>query len=142
MGKKAKGAGGARGKVRHAAEVRDRELEFADEEQGYGIITAVLGTKRFSVRDIGGCTRTGHARGGLRRRDRICMGDVVLFSEREFERDKSKVDILFLYSAKEARRLTEYGELPSGFCGQTDVATNEEEEEDDVVFDEGDIDNI
>ncbi len=146
MPKKAKGGGGARRKIQHAAQLRTRELVFADAGQTYGVVTGVLGNRRFQVKDGSGETKIGTARGALRRRDRIGINDLVLFSRREFETNKRTVDILSIYTADEARRLAGYNEIEPGFyTGQASEPTKE----DDIVFDEnadilsdGEIDNL
>jgi initiation factor 1A len=147
MPKKTKAGGGARRKIRQAAEVKQRELVFADAGQHYGVVTSVLGSRRFGIVDPDAQPRIGSARGSLRRKDRIGVNDLVLFSEREFERTNRNVDILFLYSADETRRLTEYEEIPPGFYrGGADAGHASDEDgvvfDDTVVWDDSDIDGI
>lgn len=135
MPKKAKGGGGARRKVRQAAEVRQRELLFAEPGQSYGVVTSINGSRRFGLIDTEGATRLGSLRGALRRRDRVGMNDLVLFSERTFETDRSKVDVLYVYSADEARRLAGYEEIPVALQARA-RPTGSDDEEEDVVFDD------
>jgi initiation factor 1A len=161
MPKKKKG-GGARRQIRNAAAARTRELVFAQEtpegKTAYGMVTAVLGDKRFSVRNVVGQVRVAKARGSMRRSERVGVGDLVLFSTRAFEEQTlaghalldasgkprlGHADILCKYTSEEARKLQVYEEIPPGFYGAA-AATGEHpsDEEDDVVFDDDAIDDI
>lgn len=161
-----KKSGGARRQIRNAAAIRTRELVFAEDspETGktdYGMVTAVLGDKRFSVRDVGGQTRVAKARGSMRRSERVGVGDLVLFSTRPFEEltstgrplmdenGRPRVghgDILMKYTDDEARKLQGYEEIPAGFVGSTKRPDRGQEvdceSEDDIVFDDDAIDAI
>jgi len=145
-----KKTGGARRQIRNAADVRTRELVFAEDtpelgKTDYGVVTAVLGDKRFSVKDLQGVVRVAKARGAMRRGQRVGRGDLVLFSARPFEETGGRVghaDILTRYTPEEARKLVGYEEIPPGFYTTTDCA-GDAPELDDVIFDDNlDIDNI
>ena len=135
MPKKQKGGGGAHRKTRAAETTNQRPLRFADVDptqdilEGYGLVVAALGQRRFSVRDALNRVRVGHLCGAMRRGERVARDAVVLFSVRSFQPDK--IDVIHVYSGNEVRNLQAYGELPPGFCTDTEATT-----EDDIVFDD------
>lgn len=139
MPKKTKTGGGARCRARTAAAARSRELLFAEPGQGYGVVVGVCGSKRFRVVDTGGQERCARLRGSIRRNERIGMGDLVLFSERDFQLDK--IDVLQRYTPEEARKLAAVDEIPVTMAAQTDHVADQDADED-VVFDDAEIDNI
>ena len=87
-----------------------RELEFAGEQQEYGVITKILGDFRYelNVPNTGKDVR-GRLRGSIRKKTRITIGDCVLFSYREF--DEKTVDIIHAYKDDEKAKLMRYGEI-------------------------------
>ena len=97
-------------KKKPAQWMQARELEFAGEQQEYGVITKILGDFRYdlNVPNTGKDVR-GRLRGSIRKRTRISIGDCVLFSYREF--DEKTVDIIHAYKDDEKSKLMRYGEI-------------------------------
>ena len=87
-----------------------RELEFAGEQQEYGVITKILGDFRYdlNVPNTGKNVR-GRLRGSIRKKTRIKLGDCVLFSYRDY--DEKTVDIIHAYKDDEKAKLMKYGEI-------------------------------
>ena len=134
MPKTSKAGGNARRKQQASAVQRQRELVFAEPQQGYGVVVAICGSKRFRVRDTLGVERVAHARGSIKRGERICMGDLVLFSERDFQRDK--IDILQRYTPEEARKLHGCDEVSAAMVIRRDTTATAESDDDDICFDD------
>lgn len=65
-------------------------------EQDYGKVEKILGNGRFSLLCNDKITRLGIIRGKMRKRNWVNMGSIVLYSIREYEKDK--VDIIHVYS--------------------------------------------
>ena len=65
-------------------------------EQDYGKIEKILGNGRFSLLCNDKIIRLGIIRGKMRKRNWVNMGSIVLYSIREYEKDK--VDIIHVYS--------------------------------------------
>lgn len=65
-------------------------------EQDYGKVEKILGNGRFSLLCNDKITRLGIIRGKMRKRNWVNMGGIVLYSIREYEKDK--VDIIHVYS--------------------------------------------
>ena len=65
-------------------------------EQDYGKIEKILGNGRFNLLCNDKITRLGIIRGKMRKRNWVNMGSIVLYSIREYEKDK--VDIIHVYS--------------------------------------------
>ena len=65
-------------------------------EQDYGKIEKILGNGRFNLLCNDKITRLGIIRGKMRKRNWVNMGSIVLYSTREYE--KNKVDIIHVYS--------------------------------------------
>lgn len=101
-----------------------RELEFKEEGQEYGQAIRLLGDCRLEILCSDGEKRAGHIKGSLRRRIFINMGDIVLVSLRDFE--KEKCDIILKYTEDEVRKLKKAGEIPETF-----KLPDEEKKEDD-----------
>lgn len=139
MPKKTKTGGGARRRAQTAAAARSRELLFAEPGQGYGVVVSICGSKRFRVVDTAGLERCAHLRGSIKRGERVGMGDLVLFSERNFQMDK--IDVLQRYTPEEARKLAAVDEIPVSMAAQTDQAADQAADED-VVFDDAEINDI
>jgi translation initiation factor 1A len=102
-----------------------RELLFAETDQTYGTVTAILGSGRFTVMCHDGRDRLGILRGKLHRRQWVRVDSTVLLGLRDFE--PTKADIIHVYQHTEVRLLQQYGELCS-------VAATQEE--DGIDFDE------
>ena len=68
-------------------------------EQDYGKIEKILGNGRFNLLCNDKITRLGIIRGKMRKRNWVNMGSIVLYSIREYEKDKvrnKKILILIL----------------------------------------------
>ena len=103
-----------------------RELIFAEADQTYGTVTAILGSGRFTVKCHDGRDRMGILRGKLHRRQWVRVDSTVLLGLREFE--AGKADIIHVYQHAETRMLQQYGELTHD--------AQEEAEDDGIDFDE------
>ena len=104
----------------------DSTLIFKDGvDQDYGKVTRMLGNNRCTVL-IDGVERLGIICGRLRNRRNayVCVNDTVLVSRRDYQPDK--VDVIHLYSDRDTRLLTKYGELTS--------TPDEFEDVDNIVF--------
>jgi translation initiation factor 1A len=119
----------ARRGPRGARPGRATELQFAELGQGYGRIVGVRGGRRFGVLVADGETQLGTLRGAIRPGQRVTMGDVVLYSERDYQ--PGKLDILLRYTPEEVRSLRGYGEIPDAVAGRADGSDDDEA---DVVF--------
>lgn len=106
-----------------------RELLFAEADQTYGTVTAILGSGRFTVQCHDGVDRMGILRGKLHRRQWVRMDSTVLLGLRDFE--PGKADIIHVYQHEERRMLQQYGELGPGVLQQ-----QEADEDDGIDFDE------
>ncbi|GAA5995612.1 translation initiation complex factor eIF1A [Rhodotorula paludigena] len=111
-----------------------RELVFKEEGQEYAQVQKMLGNGRVEAMCFDGEKRLAHIRGKMRKKVWINQGDIILLSLRDFQDDKA--DVIQKYSADEARKLKQYGELPeTAKINETDVFGGDEG--DDVVqFDE------
>ena len=65
-------------------------------EQDYGKVEKILGNGRFSLLCNDKIIRLGIIRGKMRKRNWVNMGSIVLYSIREYEKDK--VDIIHVYN--------------------------------------------
>lgn len=65
-------------------------------EQDYGKVEKILGNGRFSLLCNDKIIRLGIIRGNMRKRNWVNMGNIVLYSIREYEKDK--VDIIHVYN--------------------------------------------
>ncbi|BGP19366.1 hypothetical protein JCM10213_000994 [Rhodosporidiobolus nylandii] len=136
-----------------------RELVFKEEGQEYAQVLKMLGNGRVEAMCFDGEKRLAHIRGKMRKKVWINQGDIILLSLREFQDDKA--DVIQKYSADEARKLKQYGELPeTAKINETDtfggdegddgiefdeVSGDEEEEDEGMVqpnYDDLDIDDI
>jgi translation initiation factor 1A len=84
-------------------------LEFKEDGQLYACITKAAGDRRFLVRCDDGIERLCKLRGSMRRRDWVCINDIVLISTRDYGDEKA--DILMKYSAHDVALLKRYNEL-------------------------------
>ncbi|BGP42801.1 Translation initiation factor 1A [Rhodotorula kratochvilovae] len=111
-----------------------RELVFKEEGQEYGQVLKMLGNGRVEAMCFDGEKRLAHIRGKMRKKVWINQGDIVLLSLRDFQDDKA--DVIQKYSADEARKLKQYGELPeTAKINETDLGDGGEGD-DLVEFDE------
>ena len=119
-------------KSHKSAVKKERSLEFKEDGESYAKIVKINGNRRFDCILDDGEKRLAILPGRFRRFQRVGLGDVVLVSIREFEKDK--VDILMIYRPEEVRMMIGYGEIPSSFD-----ASAENESEDEVVFGDDDV---
>jgi translation initiation factor 1A len=140
MGKNQKGGKGHKRCKNNNAKT-DKKLEFKDEGelQQYGVVVTVLGGCRFTIAYMNNNSLTeklGVICGRMRKRVFIKRGDVVIISEREFE--KHKVDIVHKYQDHEAILLKKYKELDGleTVINQTSGKFNgKDNNEADILFD-------
>lgn len=113
----------------------NRQLEFKEDGQEYGIIEALLGSKRCTVKLVDGTKVLGIIRGNMKKgSSRVNKDDIVLVSLREFQ--DSKVDIIHVYLLHEVKSLIAYEELDAKFVFNDTTDTLYEN----VIFE--DIDDI
>ncbi|GAA5886520.1 hypothetical protein JCM6882_001671 [Rhodosporidiobolus microsporus] len=133
-----------------------RELVFKEEGQEYAQVLKMLGNGRVEAMCFDGEKRLAHIRGKMRKKVWINQGDIILLSLREFQDDKA--DVIQKYSADEARKLKQYGELPEtakineteqfgeegdeGGIEFDEVSADEDEEEDEKDDDDLNIDDL
>ena len=108
-------------------------IEDNDKEQFYGQVSKILGSGRFSVSCF---KKSGYEfsmeekicliRGKMRKRNWININDIVVVSEREFERGKG--DIIHKYSNDETNILKQMKKIPN-----IDV-NNKKENTEDINF--------
>ncbi|KAJ2721284.1 Translation initiation factor 1A [Coemansia sp. Benny D115] len=114
---KNKGKGGkTRRRGKNDTENDKRELNFKDEEQEYAYVTKMLGHGHLQATSISGESLRVHIRGKLRKKVWIAPGNLILVSEREFEKPKEghdkNVDLILKYNDDEEAQLKKYGEIP------------------------------
>lgn len=142
-------------KGKHSNESRQRELLLAEEGQDYAQVTKMLGGSRVECMCSGGTKVIGVIRGAMRMKVWLCVGDVILVSERDFG-EEGKVDVLHKYTPDETKDLIKDGHIPPDFRqaeereqtgGQTGAgrvifytAKNEEEESSDEDSDDDEED--
>lgn len=95
------GKKGKRQKNNNKDDVVQRKIELKHEDQEYGKVIAELGCCKFSVLCQDGITRIGHLRGGLKKKTRITMDDIILVDLRAFETNNNNCDICFKYTYNE-----------------------------------------
>ena len=109
-----------------------RELLMKEDGQEYAQVVKMLGNCRFEAFCFDGQTRIGHVRGKFRKKVWINRDDIILVGLRDFQDDKC--DVIHRYTADEARRLKNKGELPAKTRIGVDPTDGDEAEEDfDVV---------
>jgi initiation factor 1A len=123
-GKKAK-------KHKNHAPTDERILLLKDLEQEYGLVTKVLGCKRFTISCFDGSSYIGIAR---KKRVKILLDSLVIISKRDFE--KTIVDIIYKYNDNEAKKLEILKEIPSGSAKVTEKGDIVEEEDSCFVFED------
>jgi translation initiation factor 1A len=108
-----------------------RALEFKDDMQEYAKIEKSLGDRRIMVVLPDSTKKMAIIPGRFRKRCWMKVGDIILISYREYQ--KEKIDVCYKYDADEARLLMEYNEIPPFFAG---TGTGEENKaEEDLGFD-------
>lgn len=124
------GIGGKKRKQGKKKVFEERELQFADELQGYGQVLRLLGDSRLEIQCTDGVKRMGHIRGTMRKKIWIAMGDVVLIAKREYEDDKC--DIILKYTEEEVRKLKQLNEIPESI--KLPENENKPNDDPDIVF--------
>lgn len=107
------GKGHKRAKNGTSAEAQVKELVLRQDGQAYGKVCKMLGNGRVSCKvflETGEKTLMCIIPGKFRKRLWINMEDLVLVGIRGYQDDK--LDILYKYSAVEAKRLVKLGEVP------------------------------
>ena len=107
-------------------------------EQDYGKVEKILGNGRFSLLCNDKITRLGIIRGNMRKRNWVNMGNIVLYSVREYEKDK--VDIIHVYSNNILKMLEHKMNLNFNI-------SNEDNDDDDIfttnnIYEEQFVENI
>lgn len=96
-----------------------RDLVFKTFQEEYALVTKKLGDRRMLVQMPGSASETmAIIPGRFRKRCWFDIGDVCLISQREFQ--EGKVDIIYKYTADEARELCRVGEIPAQFAAPSD----------------------
>ncbi|KAJ4461819.1 hypothetical protein PAPYR_1483 [Paratrimastix pyriformis] len=132
-----KTGGSGQRKKAHKGQPDNRELQMREEGQEYGRVTQVLGSGRFRVVGCGAGRPSEppllcKLRGAIHRRGRIGLGDVVLFSKRDY--DLAKGDIILGYSSEDAHKLEQYGAIQSASSLTPGDAIGDSQENNDIVF--------
>ena len=130
--------GGKKGKKSGGESTVKRPLQFAEDMEEYAKIIKCLGDRRVIVILTDSTEIMGLIPGRFRKRVWMSVGDIVLISKREFE--KEKVDIIHKYNQEEARKLHKNSEIPDFFL-DTEAKQNEDDNIEFVADDE-DIDNF
>lgn len=122
-----------------------KQIIYKDDMQQYGKITKLLGDRRVLMVAPDTTELQGHIQGKFRKRVWFSVGDVVLFSRRDFQ--DSKVDIIYKYSEPDVKKLIKELEIPPNFTdesfGEGNTNTNESElgiDIDDTIEEEEEID--
>jgi translation initiation factor 1A len=122
-----------------------KQIIYKDDMQQYGKITKLLGDRRVLMVAPDTTELQGHIQGKFRKRVWFSVGDVVLFSRRDFQ--DSKVDIIHKYIEADVKKLIKELEIPPNFTdesfGEGNTNTNESElgiDIDDTIEEEEEID--
>ncbi|KAJ9107665.1 Translation initiation factor 1A [Naganishia friedmannii] len=106
----------------------------------YAQVTKMLGNGRLEAQCFDGEKRLAHIRGKMRKKVWINQGDIILISLRDFQDDKA--DVIVKYTVEEARNLKQYGELPDTTKINEQDAAYGEDDDNEIMFEEDDIDDI
>ena len=79
-------------------EISKDDLILKEEGQNYGKVEKLLGNCRMSILSTDNTTKIGLVRGSMRKKQWINVGDIVIYSDRDFESDK--VDIIHVYKPR------------------------------------------
>jgi translation initiation factor 1A len=122
-----------------------KQIIYKDDMQQYGKITKLLGDRRVLMVAPDTTELQGHIQGKFRKRVWFSVGDVVLFSRRDFQ--DSKVDIIHKYIEADVKKLIKELEIPPNFTdesfGEGNTNANESElgiDIDDTIEEEEEID--
>jgi len=105
----------------------------------YAKIIKCLGDRRVMIILTDSTEIMGLIPGRFRKRVWMSVGDIVLISKREFE--KEKVDIIHKYNQEEARKLHKTNEIPDFFL-DTEAKQNEDDNIEFVADDDEHNDNF
>lgn len=131
--------GGKKGKKSGGESSVKRPLQFAEDMEEYAKIIKCLGDRRVIIILTDSTEIMGLIPGRFRKRVWMSVGDIVLISKREFEKDK--VDIIHKYNQEEVRKLHKNHEIPEFFL-DTEAKQNEDDNIEFVAGDDDDIDNF
>ena len=129
---KNKGKGGKNRRKGKTETEEKRELPLKEEGQEYAQVTKMLGNDTVEAYCFDGTTRKIHIRGALRKKVWICVNDIILISLRDFQ--DNKADLIGKYSAEEARKLQNIGQIPN-HTNIVDGSSSNNKLEDECVFD-------
>mmetsp|Transcript_48384 Transcript_48384/g.121805 ORF Transcript_48384/g.121805 Transcript_48384/m.121805 type:complete len:182 (-) Transcript_48384:133-678(-) len=132
---KNKGKGGKskrKGKNKNEDEQK-RELVFKEDGQEYGQVLQVLGNCRVKAFCFDGVARLCHVRGKFRKKVWINRDDIILVGLRDYQ--DGKADVIHKYTADEARKLKQLGELPEKAKINESVVVDGNEDDEDALID-------
>lgn len=96
-----------------------KELWLKEPGQEYGQVSKTLGNGFLEVYTADGKKHRGRIAGSIRRRQWICVGDVVLVGLRDYENNEtSTVDIINKYTPEETKRLVKDRHIPVSLVPQ------------------------
>lgn len=108
-----------------------RELVFKEENQEYAHIIKLHGSCRVEAECVDGINRLCIIRGGIKKKVRFKLNDVVLVSLREFE--NNKCDLIYQYTPTEVVELKRLEEIPDSYGYNSLV---EKDDDNNVIFTE------
>ena len=104
-------------------EVKKRVLQIKDDFEDYAKITKMLGDRRVLLKLPDTTELIGIIPGRFRKRCWMKVGDIVLVSIREFQKDK--VDIIHKYDDSEIKILVKQLEIPQFFIDDSVSSKND-----------------
>ena len=108
-------------------EITQKDLILkSGKEQDYGKVEKILGNGRFELLCNDKIKRLGIIRGKMRKRNWVNMGSIVLYSIREYEKDK--VDIIHVYNLQVLKILENKMNL------NFNISNNNNDEDDDIFM--------
>lgn len=141
MGKKNSGGKNFKKQKKESNSKQARELIYREDEQAYARIIKPLGDSRFECEcfDLNE-NLIGHVRGAFKKRVWMNVGDIILVSYRNF--DKERCDIIHKYTIDEAHTLKALGEIPTAVnlhATALEIFDENKDLQDDVGFEFEDI---
>ena len=104
-------------------EVKKRVLQIKDDFEDYAKITKMLGDRRVLLKLPDTSELIGIIPGRFRKRCWMKVGNIVLVSIREFQKDK--VDIIHKYDDSEIKILVKQLEIPQFFINDSESSKND-----------------
>lgn len=111
-------------------EQNNKKLEVKEEGEAYGIVNKILGSGRMTITYYdesikNNVTVLGIVRGSIKKRTRFIIGDLILVSIRDFQKDKA--DVIYKYDFNEITKLKKRNEIPSSIlsCISSSSENNE-----------------